>query len=83
MFHLFFLRGGHFRKYKVLVTGVKVISKKICWEQLVEGAGRMPRLFIYFFWGGGDELHLYYEVGRTLFYLFFYFLEGVDELHLY
>ena len=82
-FTYFFLRGGHFRKYKVLVTGVKVISKKICWEQLVEGAGRMPRLFIYlFFLGGGDELHLYYEVGRTLFYLFFIFLQG-EHCHKY
>ena len=29
-------------------------------------------IFIFFiFFGGGDELQLYYEVGRTLFYLFF------------
>ena len=60
---LIFFGGGHFRKYKVLVTGVKVISKKICWEQLVEGGEGCPDYFIYiffyFFLEGVDELHLY------------------------
>ena len=31
--------------------------------------------FLFICWGG-DELHLYYEVGRTLFYLFFIFFAG-------
>ena len=56
--------GGHCRKYKVLVTGVKVIFKKICWEQLLEGGEGCPDyLFILFYFfiflGGEDELHLY------------------------
>ena len=42
------LGGGHCNKSKVIVTGVKVICKKFSWQQLVQGGGRMPRLFFHF-----------------------------------
>ena len=41
--------GGHCHKSKVLVTGVKIICKKFSWQQLVQGGGRMPRLFFHFY----------------------------------
>ena len=47
LFHLVWGRGNY-QKYEV-VTCVKVICKKISWEQLVEGGGRMPRLFLYWY----------------------------------
>ena len=83
LFHLFFLGGEHFRKYKVLVTGVKVISKKICWEQLVEGGGWMPRLFIYFisfFFGGGRWTSLILRGGENNILLVFYFYFAGETL---
>ena len=60
--------GGHCRKYKVLVTGVKVICKKICWEQLVKGGEGCPDYFFILF---------------LFIYFYFIFLGGVDQLHLY
>ena len=47
LFHLVW--GGHCHKSKVLVTGVKIICKKFSWQQLVQGGGRMPRLFFHFY----------------------------------
>ena len=33
--------------------------QKISWQQLFEGGGNMPRLFLFFWEGGVNELHLY------------------------
>ena len=49
MLFLLVVGGGHCHKFKVLVTGVKIICKKISWQQLVQGGGKMPRLFFHFF----------------------------------
>ena len=54
---------GHCNKSKVLVTGVKVICQKFSWQQLVQGGGRMQRLFYNFYF-------IFY------YYYFFYFLGG-------